>query len=78
MATLPPIASSNPKIGAPAVVSKIESNMPRTVLDFPNKGRPSKKLSPASNGKENRGPKIFFAMIGVPFANAISASNCAI
>jgi hypothetical protein len=63
---------------APAVVSRIESNMPRTVFDFPNKGRPSTKLEPASNGKEKRGPKTFFATIGVPFANAISASNCAI
>jgi hypothetical protein len=31
---------------------------------------------PASTGKKKRGPKIFFATIGVPFANVNSANNC--
>jgi hypothetical protein len=46
------------------------------VFDGPNNGRPSKNKAPASTGNEKRGPKIFFATIGVPFANVNSANNC--
>jgi hypothetical protein len=48
------------------------------VFDDPNNGRPSKNMVPASSGKEKRGPKIFFATIGVPFANVIKTNNCTI
>ena len=78
MAAWAPLARSSHKMDARAVVSGIESKMPRLVFDFPNKGRPSKKAAPASSGKEKRGPNTFFATIGVPFANVISTSNCEI
>jgi hypothetical protein len=41
-------------------------------------GRPSKNIVPASSGKEKRGPKIFFATMGVPFANVSNTNNCRI
>jgi hypothetical protein len=57
---------------------KIEAKMPRMVFDGPNNGRPSKNRIPVSSGRAKRKPKIFFATIGVPFANVISTNNCRI
>jgi hypothetical protein len=64
--------------GALAVVMSIEATMPRMVFDGPNNGRPSKNRIPVSSGRAKRKPKIFFATIGVPFANVISTNNCRI
>jgi hypothetical protein len=74
-ATIAPIVRSRPISGALAVVMRTEIKIPRMVFDGPNNGRPSKNMVPASSGKEKRGPKIFFATIGVPFANVIKTNN---
>src|ERR1019366_414620 len=70
-----PIVRSRPISGALAVVRRTEIKIPRMVFDGPNNGRPSKNMVPASSGKEKREPKIFFATIGVPFANVNSTNN---
>ena len=39
------------------------------VFERPNHGCPSRNLASLSSGRENRSPKIFFAITGVPFAS---------
>ena len=45
------------------------------VFDAPNKGCPSLHLAPLSRGCENRSPKIFFAITGIPLASITSNSS---
>jgi hypothetical protein len=77
-ATIAPIVRSRPISGAIAVVIRTEIKIPRMVFDGPSHGRPSKNMVPASSGKEQRGPKIFFATIGVPLASVAKTNNCRI